>query len=80
MVTRMHFTDQQEAVDVANKIDAAGFEVAVITEREGDQDQPASYLVAVLASVEQVEPLVPSSVVLSGDTPAPQEPISESAD
>ena len=66
MVTRMTFTQADVAVQVANAIDQAGYEVALITERADGQE---SYLVATPEPAERIAPLVPAG------TPLVDEPI-----
>lgn len=60
MVTRVHFTDEDEATALAEKIDAAGHEVAVYTERFAgeDDDEEVDFVVATTADRATVEPLV----------------------
>ncbi|SER69737.1 hypothetical protein SAMN05443377_10687 [Propionibacterium cyclohexanicum] len=50
MPTRIVLDDHDEAVALAKAIELAGHEVVVITEREGSEGEPESYLVATPAS------------------------------
>lgn len=73
MVSRMYFNDREQAIAIAESIDAAGLEVAVITEREpadsptDDEDALASYLVASPASAGELANFVPADVEIVED-------------
>ncbi|GEM_PF-1601131 len=73
MVSRMYFTDREQAIAIAEAIDVGGLEVAVITEREpaesptDDEDSLASYLVASPASAAELTNFVPAEVEIVED-------------
>jgi len=60
MVTRVHLGDEDEANELASRIDEAGHEVAVIQERFAgeDDDEEVEFVVATTARRRDVEALV----------------------
>ncbi|GAA1396877.1 hypothetical protein [Luteococcus peritonei] len=60
MVSRIHFDDEQEAIEAAELLDGAGHEVALIKERFAgeDDDEEIDFVVATPATADEVRALV----------------------
>lgn len=69
MVSRMHFDDEAQAVEAAEKIDAAGYEVAIVQERFAgeDDDEAVEYVVASPATPEMLVQVVGDDVFITSD-------------
>lgn len=61
MTTRVTTSDREQAIALADLLRDRGFDVALITEREGDEESPASYLVATPATLAELGGLIPSA-------------------
>lgn len=67
MTTRVTTTQREQVIRLADDLRDHGFEVALITEREGDDDAPASYLVASPAPLAELSPFIPAGLSASED-------------
>ncbi len=69
MVSRIHFDEETEAVEAAEKIDAAGFEVVLIQERFAGEDdgEAVDYVVATPATVDELRAVVGDEVFIEAD-------------
>lgn len=80
MVTRMTFEALDEAETTAEAIDKAGFEVALIEQRDSDDPQDAeemTWLVATPARAYEIEELVPPSTPMTDDATEVNGPVLE---
>ena len=67
MTTRIVLRDHGEAGRLADALRDRGDEVALITQRDGGEDQPASYLVATPVARLQIAQLIPAAAEVTED-------------